>query len=220
MANSTTNNKDVDLSDYITSFFKASIDSENKVITPKMSDAANSIAPVYDTVFGAGIVSNNLKKDIENSSSKVRAAYENNPKETNTIDKLITYEIETQGVDILRKDSNSGVKNLLWMNRALNFIVTFLEKCMITDCEKSSKQCATEAYNDILKPYHGIIVSSVVTMAFNLCPSREQLMHRFGYEDEALAKQKVNQLVTAVRPVVEIVLKLLEDAGCNFTDKV
>eukprot|EP00922_Rhytidocystis_sp_ex-Travisia-forbesii_P041199 GHVS01061511.1.p1 GENE.GHVS01061511.1~~GHVS01061511.1.p1 ORF type:complete len:185 (-),score=6.70 GHVS01061511.1:125-679(-) len=100
------------------------------------------------------------------------------------VDEFILHEIQQRGVQDIRKDSTSGVKNLLWMKRALDFIISFLELLMLGDPESSSKVCATKAYDKVLEDYHGNhhvcvragcntftlcwLVSNMVTMSFNV----------------------------------------------------
>ncbi|KAF8822620.1 glycolipid transfer protein GLTP [Cardiosporidium cionae] len=129
-------------------------------------DAAITLLPVYDRIFGQSMVANVLKNDLSNSSSMVRAAYLKDPEGKNTIDKLITKElIETWEVS-------------------------------------------------------RIVVSQIVSMAFNLCPSREELERRLGFNDPTAVEGSVRNLLSLIRPVVEDVKEKLIQSDCNFPDKV
>lgn len=84
-----------------------------------------------------------------------------------TVDMMIACEVKQCGVDALRKDSESGVKNLLWMKRALDFVVGFLENVIFKMKDKSAKDCATEVYKRVLKPYHGIFEKNLGPACFS-----------------------------------------------------
>eukprot|EP00922_Rhytidocystis_sp_ex-Travisia-forbesii_P041204 GHVS01061520.1.p2 GENE.GHVS01061520.1~~GHVS01061520.1.p2 ORF type:complete len:224 (-),score=35.78 GHVS01061520.1:1404-2075(-) len=200
-------------------FTKARAEEGGKIRTLELAYAARTIVPVYDTVFGKNLVSSNLKKDIENSSSKVMLAVETHKEERQYLEEFIVHEIDQRGVQVIRKDSTSGVKNLLWMKRALDFIMSFLELLMLGDPDISSKVCATQAYDKVLKDYHGWLVSNMVTMSFNLCPTRGNLLDKLGFS-EGDAKDKATSLMACVRPVLDEVHGFLEKHECNFPDKI
>ncbi|PFH35398.1 glycolipid transfer protein GLTP [Besnoitia besnoiti] len=207
-----------------TGFSKARAE-DGRILSSPLTEAVKTIIPVYDTIFGAGMVANLLKKDLTNSSSKVREATEKQVQEEPaagpvTVDMLIDYEVKKYGVAFLRKDANNGVKNLLWMKRALDFIIGFLENVIFKMKGKTAKECATEVYQCVLKPYHGFMVSNVVSLAFNLCPTREELCKKLGFEDEAIIEDRVHKISEVCRPLLDEMSAMLEKAGCNFPDKV
>ncbi|CBZ50136.1 hypothetical protein NCLIV_006120 [Neospora caninum Liverpool] len=194
------------------------------ILCEPLADVATTIIPVYDTFFGAGMVANVLKKDLKNSSTKLKEAVERERAAEPdvgpvTVEMMISYEIKKNGVAFLRKDANNGVKNLLWMKRALDFIVGFLENVIFKMKDKTAKECATEVYQCVLKPYHGFMVSNVVSLAFNLCPSREDLCKKLGFEDEASIEAHARELSEVCRPLLDDISDKLEKYGCNFPDK-
>ncbi|KEP63309.1 UNVERIFIED_CONTAM: glycolipid transfer protein GLTP [Hammondia hammondi] len=208
----------------LTSGFSKARSTDGRILCEPLADVAQTIIPVYDTLFGAGMVANVLKKDLKNSSSKLKeAAQREFAAEPNagpvTVDMLISYEIKKDGVAYLRKDANNGVKNLLWMKRALDFIVGFLENATFKMKDKTAKECATEVYQCVLKPYHGFMVSHIVSLAFNLCPSREDLCKKLDFENDAMIETRVKALSKVCRPLLDEISDMLEKAGCNFPDK-
>eukprot|EP00920_Eleutheroschizon_duboscqi_P037766 GHVT01090428.1.p1 GENE.GHVT01090428.1~~GHVT01090428.1.p1 ORF type:complete len:135 (-),score=20.58 GHVT01090428.1:247-651(-) len=105
----------------------------------------------------------------------------------------------SSGINKIRYNKKSGIVSLLWMKRALDFILQFLEKLMITGLEKTSYDNAREAYEFVLKPYHGWLVANIVIVAFNLCPTREQLRERLGFTGVEDSKEKVQKLLDVAR---------------------
>ncbi|PHJ26090.1 glycolipid transfer [Cystoisospora suis] len=198
---------------------------DGRILCVPLAEAAKTIIPVYDTVFGGGMVSNLLKKDLDNSSTKVIQASARDQASIPdsgpiTVDMMIACEVKQSGVNALRKDSECGVKNLLWMKRALDFVVGFLENVIFKMKGQSAKECATDVYKRVLKPYHGFMVSNVVTLAFGLCPTREELCKKLGFDDEAVVEDRVKKISEVCRPMLDEISDLLERSGCNFPDKV
>lgn len=193
--------------------------SKLRIRTKEVAVAARTVVPMYDSIFGKGILASTLKNDIENSSGKVEDARALFPAERQYIEEFVLHEIGQRGVDYIRKDHNAGVKNLLWMKRALDFIISFMEKCILGDPTLTSKECAREVYNRILQPYHGWTLGSLIKMAFNLCPSRDTLLIKLGFTDLDVAKEKAKLLLACVRPVIDEIDRLLKENHCNFPDK-
>lgn len=81
-----------------------------------------------------------------------------------------------RGIENIRGRWGDGVIECLWTKRALDFILRFLEYGILTNTNQSLHHSATKAYQEVLKPYHGLVVSTVATLAFNLAPKREDFL--------------------------------------------
>lgn len=81
-----------------------------------------------------------------------------------------------RGVENIRGQWGEGVIECLWTKRALDFIIRFLEYGILTSTDRALYDCGMKAYEEVLKPYHGFPVSTVVTLAFNFAPHRETLL--------------------------------------------
>lgn len=202
--------------------FRAVPDTQGRLDCDKLADAALQIATVYDLVFGGGFVSRHLKQDIANSSGRMRAAAEALRRTRGggavSADELIAWEIKELGIPRMRKDQQSGVRGMLWMKRALDFVFSLLCNMFGSMKDASAKECALEAYDRILKPYHSFFVSHVVSLAFSLAPSREEFISRLGF-DVAEAEACARSMDEVVRPIIMCLGKLLDQSHCNFPDK-
>lgn len=202
--------------------FRAVPDAQGRLDCDKLADAAMQISAVYDLVFGGGIVSRHLKQDIANSSGRMRAAADALRKSRGggvvCADELILWEIEELGISRMRKDQHSGVRGMLWMKRALDFIFSLICNMFGSMKDATSKECALEAYDRILKPYHSFLVSHIVSLAFSLAPSKEEFVSRLGFE-LAEAEACVQSIEEVIRPIIAGLGKLLEQSHCNFPDK-
>ena len=130
----------------------------------------------------------------------------------------------------------------LWMGRALLCCARFASR-LISSAGAAPSDVARSVYDEVregvgrrpshprawfsraptsppqvLRPYHGMIVSSVVTMAFRMAPSRAEFFKRVG-ADEALSKAELAAFCKYVTPVVESLHKWFVDSGYNFADK-
>lgn len=202
--------------------FRAVPTAEGGLNCEKLADAALQISAVYDLVFGGGFISRHLKQDIANSSGRMRAAADALQKSRGggvvCADELINWEIKELGISRMRKDQHSGVRGMLWMKRALDFIFSLICNMFGSMKDASAKECALEAYDRILKPYHSFLVSHIVSLAFNLAPSKEEFISRLGFElDEAEAC--VQSIQEDIRPIIKDLGDLLEKMHCNFPDK-
>lgn len=100
------------------------------------------------------------QQDIINSSGRMRAAAEKLAAAEGgglrvTVDLLIEHELRTIGIPKMRKDTKGGVRNLLWMQRALHFVFTLLKNVFEDMKEATPREAALDAYEKVLKPYHG-----------------------------------------------------------------
>ncbi|VWU50780.1 glycolipid transfer protein, putative [Hepatocystis sp. ex Piliocolobus tephrosceles] len=196
------------------------IDGDN-ISVLKLCNLCEAIYPIYSNVFGKGFISNYLMKDLQTSSEKVLKAIEKVPEETKYVSMLYEYNIKKyESIEKLKKDLSNGIVSFLWMKRSIEFIVTFLEKCYITNYSSDVKSCATEAYNEVLKKYHGCITSKFVKLVLNLTPSREKLTKGLGLSSEEEAKRVIAQCIFVAKPMINDISKTIELHNCNFPDKI
>lgn len=98
------------------------------------------------------------QQDIANSSGRMREAAKALRKSRGgsavTADELIAWELKELGIPKMRKDQNSGVRGMLWMKRALDFVFSLICNTFGTMKDATVKECALDAYDRVLKPYH------------------------------------------------------------------
>lgn len=80
---------------------------------------------------------------------------------TVSADELIVWEIQELGIPRMRKDQQSGVRGMLWMKRALDFVFSLICNMFGTMKDATAKECALEAYDRILKPYHSTVLQEL-----------------------------------------------------------
>ena len=140
-------------------------------------------------MFGeGGMVTGVLNKDVEENTGGferasapliARAAAAGSAPLT-TIGDVLAAEIGAIGADGARKaKKKSAVVCALWVSRALLFVGRFGARLITTPNSKPA-DIAKSVYDEVLRPYHGFLVSNVVALAFSFAPcvSRAQRPQR------------------------------------------
>lgn len=135
------------------------------------------------------------------------------------VQELVNAELAAHGKDKVRYDKASATIGALWLMRAVLFNTRFVE--LLTEAARhDAAHCAKTAYAEVLKPYHGFLISGVVSMAMGMVPSRESLIETFGFSDEASAMPALKRYVSAVKGVFSKLAAFYAEKGINFEDKV
>lgn len=202
----------------ITQKLNECMDENGNILTEKFGEAALLFAPVYDWIFSFGIVAKHLQKDIIGHATSVidtaRISHD-----YYTIDSLIQNTLKTSTLKEIRKTGKNGIVDLLWTKRCIHFITKFLSYGIVEHTDKSLHSCASMAYEEILKPYHGIMISTFVSLAFSMVTSREKFIKQLGFTNIKEAQAALDPFLKASIPVVLALNDLLERYECNFPDK-
>ncbi|CAG9480501.1 glycolipid transfer protein, putative [Plasmodium vivax] len=193
----------------------------NEIVVLKLCELCNCIHPIYKKIFGDGFIANLLIKDLKNSTSKVQKAVEKIPEEVKYVSTMYSHNLKKYpNLQKLKNDTDNGIVDFLWMKRTIEFIVIFLEKCYVTNCTSKLNVCARDAYDQVLKAYHGFATGKVVTLALKLSPSREALTERLQFESNEQAKAHLQGCLSIAKLLISDISKTIEQSGCNFEDKV
>ena len=75
-----------------------------------------------------------------------------------SVQSMLTHEVETNMIKPKAKDSTTGTRNLLRLHRALEYITEFLGKLEDLEDETFLSQVSKDAYETTLMKYHPWIV--------------------------------------------------------------
>jgi Glycolipid transfer protein (GLTP) len=92
--------------------------------------------------------------------------------------------IEAEVREEAHTGSSSCTKGLLWLKRAMEFLVGILQE-LNTHRDVSMNEAVSRAYAATLQPFHGWIVGSTFTLAFKFVPSREAFFEKLGIDENA-----------------------------------
>lgn len=123
-----------------------------------------------------------------------------------------------QGVHM---ESSSCTKGLLWLKRAMQFILALLVK-LNQDRFISLSEAASEAYYATLQPFHGWIVTGTFTIALKLAPSRHTFFSNFGATagEEEECMRAMNEFCIEFGLLLTEVHQFLDLNGLNDPTKV
>ncbi|KAF7837450.1 glycolipid transfer protein 1-like [Senna tora] len=179
---------------------------QGEILTMPFLEVCKQILPVIDK-FGAAMAL--VKSDIGGNISRLESMYSSNPSKFNYLYSLVQREVETKTA----KSSSSCANGLLWLTRAMDFLVALFEN-LIHHPELSMSQACTESYNKTLKKWHGWIASSSFTVAMKLAPDRKKFMEVIGGGGDVNAD--IEKFCTAFSPFLLENHKFL--ARCGLDD--
>merc|ERR1712032_235425 len=116
-----------------------------------------------------------------------------------TLETLVNGETDNKNEKELKKISSDGKTAacaLLWLVRALNFILKLLDVLMSTD--KKLSDCVMAGYEVSLKPHHGMVIKATFSGAVKMAPKREDFIKKLGPSE-----QEVFDALAAKLPVVK-----------------
>ncbi|XP_021993543.1 glycolipid transfer protein 1 [Helianthus annuus] len=141
---------------------------EGEMLTKPFLDVCKQILPVIDK-FGAAMAL--VKTDVGGNITRLENKYQSNPAEFENLYSMVKVEVAAKTA----KGSSSCTNGLLWLTRAMDFIVELFRNLMEHKDWAMSQVC-TEAYTKTLKKFHGWLASSTFTVAMKLAPERNKFM--------------------------------------------
>ncbi|KAK7391718.1 hypothetical protein VNO78_20137 [Psophocarpus tetragonolobus] len=141
---------------------------QGEILTQPFLDACKHILPVIEK-FGAAM--SLVKSDIGGNITRLELKYGSNPTRFNCLYSLVQAEVETNST----KSSSSCTNGLLWLTRAMDFLVALFQN-LHEHPDWSMAQACTDSYNKTLKKWHGWLASSSFTVAMKLAPDRKKFM--------------------------------------------
>jgi len=132
-----------------------------------------------------------------------------------TVQSMLTHEVETSMIKPKARDSSTGTRNLLRLHRALEYINAFLEG--VPDLAANDKCCSMsqEAYKKTLMKFHPWVVQKAALVAMHMLPTKEGLIQKIcdHTDDEAIKKAAVTLqgAVQAMKRVYEITQELYRE---------
>lgn len=184
----------------------------------KLAEAGHLVGTLYDRIFGVNTVSRKLREDIDGHANCVVEAVKADPQRKTTCEGLVHVTLQEKGLEWCRYTPDNGVLKLLWLKRALDFILRFVDYSLLKG--EKIQVAGRTAYSEVLKPYHGMLVKTLVNLAFSLAPSRDGFVRALGFDNINDCVATIEPFVTTARPIINHVHRLLADNGCDFPDKV
>ncbi|KAL0273003.1 UNVERIFIED_CONTAM: hypothetical protein PYX00_005784 [Menopon gallinae] len=147
---------------------------DDKINTLKFLQASRGVVALIDKF---GKVFSPLSYDISGNINKLQKSYETNPKKYTFIEDLILCDRNENGV---------AVDALLWLQRALHFLLLFFME-IVKDMDKSEslQKHMTSAYSQALEPYHGWITRNLFRCFRSMVPKRSVLLSAISEDKDS-----------------------------------
>eukprot|EP01137_Pigoraptor_chileana_P014633 Opistho-2@69504 len=137
-------------------FADVPIEADGSIHTEKFLKACSEIIPFFDvlgsTAFGP------VKSDINGNVTRLTQRYETDKVKYALLQNIVNEEVANKK----HTDGKSCANGLLWLKRALEFILHFLKNVLAG--EPDLAKCATAAYEASLKQYHGFLVKGIFSV--------------------------------------------------------
>eukprot|EP00898_Chlorokybus_atmophyticus_P009288 jgi/Chlat1/98/Chrsp1S00222 len=163
------------------------------------------VIPVIESL-GAALLP--VKSDITGNIERLQKRYDQNPMEFKYLFAIPRADMKEQ----VQKDNSSCAKGLLWLKRALEFIVALLD-LLQSDSRLTLSQAATTSYERTLSKYHGWITRNVFSLAMKVCPSRESFLAKLGPQKGTM--EEMGAFTTAFAPILQRIHQFLVDNGLD-----
>ncbi|KAG6545080.1 hypothetical protein Mapa_013463 [Marchantia paleacea] len=143
-----------------------------ETLTKPFLDVCRLVLPVIDK-FGSSMAL--VKSDVGGNIGRLDAKYA-----TDTTSYYLLYDIVRKEVaDKTAKNSNSCTNGLLWLTRAMDFLVELFRNLLVHP-DWTMSQASNEAYAGTLKKWHGWMASAAFTVAMKLVPDRKKFYELLG----------------------------------------
>ncbi|XP_010542944.1 PREDICTED: glycolipid transfer protein 1-like [Tarenaya hassleriana] len=141
---------------------------QEEMLTKPFLELCKMILPVIDK-FGAAMAL--VKSDIGGNITRLENKYLSDPDKFKYLYTFVQVEIESKTA----KGSSSCTNGLLWLTRAMDFLVELFRNLLAHPDWTMSQACG-DSYQKTLKKWHGWLASSSFSVALKLAPDRKKFM--------------------------------------------
>ena len=174
---------------------------EDGVDTGEFLEACDGVVKLFDFVNPTAFAP--VVMDISGNIHKIRTKFLSDPINSVTLEKMMVSERK------LGKGKRVATEGLLWLLRGLKFTCEAINTC----AKDTSLELATafsNAYNDVLRPFHNFLVRGVVSIALKAAPYRKDFLTKLGNDQHRVETQML-QWGTALEKLVERLQKYMAE---------
>ncbi|KAK3414837.1 glycolipid transfer protein 1 [Eucalyptus grandis] len=155
---------------------------EGEILTKPFIDVCKMMLPVIDK-FGAAMAA--VKADVGGNLQRLEKKYLSSPSEFNLLYGLVRAEVASKTA----KSSSSCTNALLWLTRAMDFLVELFHD-LLDHPDWSMTQACTNAYSKSLKKWHNWLATSSFSVAMKLVPDRKKFLEVVGGSGDLTADMR------------------------------
>lgn len=152
---------------------------DDDMLTKPFLDVCRLVLPVIEK-FGTAMTL--VKSDVGGNILRLDAKYNSDPSAYHLLYNIVRKEVEEKTA----KGSSSCTNGLLWLTRAMDFMVELFRN-LLEHPDWSMTEACTNSYNKTLKKWHGWIASTSFTVAMKLAPDRRKFMEVIGGSGDVIS---------------------------------
>ncbi|XP_042012753.1 glycolipid transfer protein 1-like isoform X2 [Salvia splendens] len=175
------------------------------MLTKPFLDVCNLILPVIEK-FGAAMAI--VKSDIGGNITRLENKYLSNPTKYIHLYTMVQEEVDAKTA----KGSSSCTNGLLWLTRAMDFLVELFRN-LIHHQDWSMSLACSDAYAKTLKKWHGWLASSSFSLAMKLAPDRKKFLDVVAGDGDA--NSDIEKFCNTFSPFLEENHKFLASVGLD-----
>lgn len=171
---------------------------DSKVDTAAFLEASEVLVHLFDLLGSAAFAV--VQKDMTGNIGKARTKLLADPNNASTLQDLILSEAGSK--------NRKATQGLLWLVRGLQFTAQAMRNT-IDNPENELKSTFTEAYNQTLSKYHGMLVKPIFKVAMMACPYRKDFFAKLG-DDRDKVNEALNKWLMGLEKIVSIIIAFFE----------
>ena len=176
-----------------------------EMCTKPFLDVCKLILPVLDK-FGAAMTL--VKSDIGGNITRLESKYNSDPSKFEYLYNMVKVEVESKTA----KGSSSCTNGLLWLTRAMDFLVELFRN-LLEHPDWTMSQACTDSYTKTLKKWHGWLASSSFTVAMKLAPDRKKFIDVISGSGDINAD--IEKFCSSFTPLLQDNHKFLASVGLD-----
>ncbi|XP_031484112.1 glycolipid transfer protein 1-like [Nymphaea colorata] len=179
---------------------------EGHLLAKPFLEMCKNVLPVIEKLGSALTL---VKSDIGGNITRLENKYSSDPSKYHLLYSMMKEELAAKKA----KDSSSCTNGLLWLTRAMDFLVQMFCN-LIEHAEWTMPQACSDAYSKTLKKWHGWVASTTFTAAMKLAPERKKFMEIIG-EGGGDLNADIRNFCTMFPPILEENHKFLASVGMD-----
>ncbi|XP_051118870.1 glycolipid transfer protein 1 [Andrographis paniculata] len=175
------------------------------MLTKPFLDLCKFILPVIDK-FGAAMAL--VKSDVGGNITRLENKYTSDPTKYEHLYSMVQEEVDAKTA----KGSSSCTNGLLWLTRAMDFLLELFRNLLHHQDWPMSQACS-DSYGKTLKKWHGWLASSTFTVAMKLAPDRKKFLEVVSGTGDIYSD--IESFCTKFSPLLEENHKFLASVGMD-----
>ena len=176
----------------------------------EFAECSLTLISVFDLINGMSIASSDMIKNA--TTIKTWASGAGSGK---TLQEAVASECADKSkIKSIAGDGKTVTCALLWLTRALYFILKMLEP-LVNDPSKKLSECVLAGYGVSLKPHHGFMIKTAFNAAVTAAPARDKFLLQLA-DSEAEVKAQIDDVTPSVAGLLTTLNTMLKEVDSKY----